>query len=133
VRVILQRSDQLCEPACKSRAGGGLFWGGCLPCRRVALDAHKVVGAGDPAAQTRQVFENLRRCLAAADATFDHVVKLTYYITDVGCLPVVRAVRDEYIDTNRPPASTAVQVAALFRPELLLEVEAFALLPEITE
>ncbi|MBM9506559.1 RidA family protein [Actinacidiphila acididurans] len=98
---------------------------------QVALDARgEVVGAGDPAAQARQVFENLRRCLAAAGATFDDVVKLTYFITDVAHLPAVRTVRDEYIDTARPPASTAVQVAGLFRPELLLEVEAFALLAE---
>src|ERR1700742_4121141 len=98
---------------------------------QVALDAQgEVVGAGDPAAQARQVFENLRRCLAAAGATFGHVVKLTYYLTDVGHLPAIRAARDEYVDTEHPPASTAVQVAALFRPELLLEVEAFALLPE---
>ena len=97
---------------------------------QVALDERgKVVGAGDPAAQARQVFENLHRCLAAAGATFDHVVKLTFYVTDVGHLPAIRAARDRYIDTERPPASTAVQVAALFRPELLLEVEAFALLP----
>lgn len=98
---------------------------------QVALDEHgEVVGAGDPAAQARQVFENLRRCLAAAGATFDDVVKLTYYVTDVAHLPAVRSARDEYVDTARRPASTAVQVAALFRPELLLEVEAFALLPE---
>jgi len=88
-----------------------------------------VVGEGDPAAQARQVFENLRRCLAAAGATFDQVVKLTYFVTDIGFLPAIRAARDECVDVERPPASTAVQVAALFRPELLLEVEAFALLP----
>ena len=97
---------------------------------QVALDEQgQVVGAGDPAAQARQVFENLRRCLAAAGATFDQVVKLTYFLTDVSFLPAIRAARDEFVDTERPPASTAVQVAALFRPELLLEVEAFALLP----
>ena len=97
---------------------------------QVALDEQgRVVGAGDPAAQARQVFENLRRCLAAAGATFDQVVKLTYFLTDVSFLPAIRAARDECVDTGRPPASTAVQVAALFRPELLLEVEAFALLP----
>jgi enamine deaminase RidA (YjgF/YER057c/UK114 family) len=94
---------------------------------QVALDARgEVIGAGDPAAQARQVFDNLRRCLAAAGAAFGDVIKLTYYVTDVGYLPAIRAVRDEYVDTERPPASTAVQVAALFRPELLLEVEAFA-------
>lgn len=90
----------------------------------------KVVGEGDPAAQARQVFENLRRCLAAAGATFDDVVKLTYFVTDVTHLPAVRAARDEVIDAGRLPASSAVQVAALFRPELLVEIEAFALLGE---
>jgi enamine deaminase RidA (YjgF/YER057c/UK114 family) len=96
---------------------------------QVALDERgEVVGEGDPAAQARQVFENLRRCLAAAGAGFEDVVKLTYFVTDVAYLPAVRAVRDAHIDAERPPASTAVQVAALFRPELVLEVEALALL-----
>lgn len=98
---------------------------------QVALDENgEVVGVGDPAAQARQVFENLRRCLAAAGATFDDVVKLGYFVTDVGFLPALRAVREEYIDGERLPASTAVQVAALFRPEILLEVEALAVVPE---
>jgi enamine deaminase RidA (YjgF/YER057c/UK114 family) len=87
----------------------------------------QIVGPGDPSAQARQVFENLRRCLAAAELSLDDVIKLTSYLTDVAHLPAVRAVRDEFIDTGRPPASTAVQVVALARPEFLLEVEAFAL------
>jgi enamine deaminase RidA (YjgF/YER057c/UK114 family) len=95
---------------------------------QVALDEHgDIVGTGDPDAQARQVFENLRRCLAAAGATFDDVVKLTYFVTDVAHLPAIRTVRDEFLAGARPPASSAVQVAALFRPELVLEVEAFAL------
>ena len=99
---------------------------------QVAMDAHgDVVGVGDPAAQARQVFDNLNRCLAAAGATFADVVKFTFFVTDIGYLPAVREARDEYIDTERPPASTAVQVSALFRPELVLEVEALALIPEI--
>ncbi|MGK4580047.1 RidA family protein [Kitasatospora sp. HPMI-4] len=94
---------------------------------QVALDADgKVVGEGDPEAQAQQVFENLERCLAAAGATFADVAKFTYYITDVAYLPAIRTVRDRFIDTERPPASSAVQVAALFRPELLLEIELFA-------
>ena len=96
---------------------------------QVALDERgEIVGAGDPAAQARQVFENLRRCLAAAGATFDDVIKLTYYVTDIADLPAIRLARDEYLDAKRLPASTAVQVVALFRPQLLLEVEAFALI-----
>ncbi|MEU3777878.1 RidA family protein [Streptomyces sp. NPDC032472] len=88
-----------------------------------------VVGAGDAAAQARQVFENLRRCLAAAGAGFDDVVKLTYFVTDMAHMPAVRAARDEVIAPDRLPASTAVQVSALVRPELLVEIEAYAVLP----
>ncbi|MFI2076737.1 RidA family protein [Streptomyces triculaminicus] len=95
---------------------------------QVALDEHgEVVGAGDTTAQARQVFTNLGRCLAAAGASFADVIKLTYYVTDIAQLPAIRVVRDEFLDAERLPASSAVQVVALFRPELLLEVEAFAL------
>jgi len=94
---------------------------------QVALDENgQLVGPGDPEAQARQVFENLRRCLAAADATFADVVKFTVYVTDLATMTAVRAVRDEYVDTTRPPASSAVQVAGLVLPELLLEIDALA-------
>ncbi|MFE9116242.1 RidA family protein [Streptomyces sp. NPDC007172] len=85
-----------------------------------------VVGEGDVRAQADQVFENLRRCLAAAGATFEDVVKLTYFVTDIAHLPAVRAARDAVITSEQLPASSAVQVSALFRPELLVEIEAFA-------
>ena len=85
--------------------------------------------AGDWEAQVRLVFENLTRALAAAGATFADVVKLTFFVVDVAGLPVIRRVRDEHVDVERPPASTLVQVAGLALPELLLEVEATAWLP----
>jgi enamine deaminase RidA (YjgF/YER057c/UK114 family) len=95
---------------------------------QVALDdAGKLVGAGDLEAQARQVFANLGRALAAAGASFADVVKLNYYVTDISQLPVVRAIRDEYVDTARPPASTAVQVPALAMPDLVIEIEAYAI------
>ena len=90
----------------------------------------ELVGAGDPAAQARQVFENLRRCLAEAGAGFGDVVKLTFFVLDVADLPAVREARDAVIDTARPPASTAVQVAALFAPGYVLEIEAMALVDD---
>jgi enamine deaminase RidA (YjgF/YER057c/UK114 family) len=94
---------------------------------QVALDEHGVVvGVGDPAAQARQVFENLRWCLATAGADFVNVVKLGVFVTDIAYLPAVRSARDTVVDTARPPASTAVQVAALARPEFLIEVDALA-------
>ncbi|MFJ8310337.1 MULTISPECIES: RidA family protein [unclassified Streptomyces] len=89
-----------------------------------------VVGEGDAGAQAEQVFENLRRCLAAAGATFEDVVKLTYFVTDIAHLPAVRAARDAVIGPDHLPASSAVQVSALFRPELLVEIEAFAVTGE---
>ena len=65
--------------------------------------------------------------ISAPDASFADVVKLGIYVLDVAYLPAVRAARDAVIDISRPPASTAVQVAALFAPGYLLEVEAWAL------
>jgi enamine deaminase RidA (YjgF/YER057c/UK114 family) len=98
---------------------------------QLAQDEHgDLVGRGDPGAQARQVFENLRRCLAQAGAGFADVVKLTFFILDVAHLPALRAARDAVVDTARPPASTAVQVAALVAPGYLLEVEAWALVAD---
>jgi enamine deaminase RidA (YjgF/YER057c/UK114 family) len=90
----------------------------------------ELVGPGDPAAQARQVFENLGRCLAEGGAGFDDVVKLTLFVLDVADLPAVREARDAVIDTARPPASSAVQVSALFAPGYLVEVEAWALVDD---
>lgn len=98
---------------------------------QLALDEDgKLVGEGDPGAQARQVFENLRRCLAAAGATFDDVVKLTFFVTDMAHMPAIRAARDAHIPADRLPAASAVQVAALVRPEFLMEIEAYAVVGE---
>ncbi|MGW9028973.1 RidA family protein [Streptomyces sp. NPDC055722] len=94
---------------------------------QLPLDEHgELVGEGDPVAQARQVFENLRRCLAAAGATFDDVVKLTFFVTDMAHMPAIRAARAANIPDDRLPAASAVQVAALVRPEFLMEIEAYA-------
>ena len=94
---------------------------------QVALDpSGTVVGPGDYTVQAEQVFRNLGLALASAGATFRDVVKLTYFVLDVAHLPEVRAVRDRFVDTAHPPASTAVEVRALFRPEIVLEIDAVA-------
>ncbi|GAA2573664.1 MULTISPECIES: RidA family protein [Streptomyces] len=98
---------------------------------QLALDERGgLVGEGDPAAQAHQVFENLGRCLAAAGASFDDVVKLTYFVTDMAHMPAIRAARAEHIPDDRLPAASAVRVAGLVRPEFLMEVEAFAVVAE---
>ncbi|TQF02335.1 RidA family protein [Kitasatospora acidiphila] len=97
---------------------------------QLALDeSGALVGPGDPDAQAGQVFENIRRALAAAGAEFTDVIKLNFYITDTAYLPALRAARDAVIDTANPPASSAVVVAGLIRPEFLVEVDALAVLP----
>jgi enamine deaminase RidA (YjgF/YER057c/UK114 family) len=98
---------------------------------QVAQDAQgELVGPGDAQAQARQVFANIGRCLAEAGADFGDVVKLGFYVLDIAYLPAVRTARDAVIDTTRPPASTAVQVAALFAPGYLIEAEAWALVDD---
>ena len=95
---------------------------------QVAMDAQgELVGRDDPRAQAEQVYRNLASALAAAGVTFADVVKLTAYVTDISFLPVIREVRDRHVDTERPPASTAVQVSALFQAGYLIEVDALAI------
>jgi reactive intermediate/imine deaminase len=86
-----------------------------------------LIGKGDLKAQTQQVFENLKSALAASGATLDHVVKITVFMTDVSGLQTFREVRDAYF-TSRHPASSLVQVSSLVRPELLIEIEAVAVI-----
>jgi 2-iminobutanoate/2-iminopropanoate deaminase len=96
---------------------------------QVAYDpAGDLVGEGDMARQTEQVFENLKAILEANGATFSDVVKISTFMTDIGQLAGVREVRGRYI-TDPPPASTTVEVSGLFRPEALIEVEVVAALP----
>ena len=97
---------------------------------QVALDrSGAIVGPGDIRTQARQVFDNLQAGLQAVGAGFEQVVKLTFYLVDATQMPAVREVRDRYVDTARPPASTAVEVRRLVRDDLLVEVEAVAILP----
>jgi enamine deaminase RidA (YjgF/YER057c/UK114 family) len=98
---------------------------------QVPLDSTGALRGGSGfRAQAIQVFENLRAGLAAAGARFEDVVKLTFYVRDVRHLPALREVRDRYVNTAAPPASTLVEVTGLFREDVLLEVEAIAAVPE---
>ena len=86
----------------------------------------ELVGADDFEAQTRQTFENMRVVLEQAGASFESVVKMTVFLTDIGRLRDFGRVRDEFLDVARPPASTAVEVSALALPGMMVEVEAIA-------
>ena len=88
-----------------------------------------VVGTGDIVEQTRQIFRNLERILGAAGASPSDVAKVTIFMRDVTQRPLINPVRQEFFGPHRP-ASTLVEVSRLVRDELLLEIEAVALLPD---
>ena len=96
---------------------------------QIALDrGGALVGPGDLKAQTRQVFENLQAALATEGAGLDDIVKLTVFMTDASQVQTFREVRDAFLP-RASPASSLVQVARLVRPDLLIEVEAIAVVP----
>ena len=85
--------------------------------------------AGDFRAQAVQAFENLKAALAAVGATINDVVKLNNYLVDIGAnIAHYREVRDRYVNTKSPPASTTIGVPALARDGALFEVEAIVML-----
>jgi enamine deaminase RidA (YjgF/YER057c/UK114 family) len=101
---------------------------------QVALDkSGNVVGKDDFRLQIEQVFENLKAAIEAAGGSFHDVIKLNSYFLDFSNVSAFREVRDRYIDVRNAPASTAVQVSRLFRPEFLVEVEAVAVVPDKPE
>ena len=99
---------------------------------QVALDkGGNVVGTGDLAAQAEQVFENLEACLASVGATFADVTKMTTFIVGYQAArdrAVLGAVRQKYLPAQDPPASTLVGVQALASPDIMIEIEATAVL-----
>lgn len=87
-----------------------------------------LVGENDMTAQTRQVYENIKTILALEGASFDDVIKITTFVTDMSRVFEVLAVRREIFgDKAHHPASSTVGVTALVYPELLVEVEAIAI------
>ena len=84
---------------------------------------------GDFRAQAMQCFENLKAGFASVGAGFEHVVKVTNFFVDMAHLPLFFEVRDRYVNTKAPPASTAIQIGRLAREGALFEIEAIAVLP----
>lgn len=93
------------------------------------LDNKLVGGPGDFRAQCAKAFENLGFALAAVGATFDDVVKINNYLTDMSHIGHFRTVRDNFLSRKAPPASTTVAISQLARPGALFEIEAIAVLP----
>lgn len=98
---------------------------------QIALDKNgALIGKDDLAKQTEQVFKNIKHIVEDAGGTMTNVVKLNYYIKDVSKVQEVRNIRDKYINTQTPPVSTLVEVSKLFRDDILIEIEATAVIPK---
>jgi enamine deaminase RidA (YjgF/YER057c/UK114 family) len=98
---------------------------------QVALDGQgNLVGRDDLSKQTEQVFRNLKQLVEASGGTMQQVAKLSYFMLDISQIQTVREVRNRYLNTAAPPASTAVQVSKLFRDDLLIEIEATVIIPK---
>ncbi|MBV1699600.1 MAG: RidA family protein [Hyphomicrobiales bacterium] len=74
-------------------------------------------------------FENLKAALAEAGASFKDVVKINNYLVEGATMQDFREVRDDYLNTAAPPASTTIFVSKLAIDGLLFEIEAVAVLP----
>lgn len=111
------------SPAMMVDSGKLLFLSGHTP-----TDSTGALVAGGLEPQMEQVFKNLGATLAAAGGTFANVARLTIYIKDysIDQLPLVRRVRDKWVNKDRPPASALIGVAALFHPDVLVEIDAIA-------
>jgi enamine deaminase RidA (YjgF/YER057c/UK114 family) len=83
--------------------------------------------AGDMRAQLRQAFLNLQQVLQAAGMDFSHVLRLNYYTTDVAAYLAASDEAEAWLkDVSPRPAGTLLGVAALFHPDILVEIEATA-------
>ena len=94
---------------------------------QVARDVDgNLVGPGDIHAQTRQVLRNLQAVLAEGGAALDDVVKVTVFVTNLPeHFAAIHEVRAEFFKSDYP-ASTLVEVSGLVHPEMLIEIEAIA-------
>jgi enamine deaminase RidA (YjgF/YER057c/UK114 family) len=90
----------------------------------------KVVHQGDFAAQGRQALANLKAMVEAAGGTIHDIIKVNTYLTDLRYREELARIRAEFFPDGKLPASTLVGVTGLADPDMLLEIEAIAVLPE---
>jgi enamine deaminase RidA (YjgF/YER057c/UK114 family) len=88
----------------------------------------RVVGPGDPYAQTVQALKNVDAALRAAGASMTHVVRTRMFVTNIDQWPEIGRAHGEVFGGIRP-AATMVEVSRLIAPEMLIEIEVEAVLP----
>ena len=91
-------------------------------------DRGEIVGVGDVRSQTRQVCENLRAAMRAAGGSLADIMRVDVYIKDMTGFKDIHDIRREYFGPN-PPASTMVAVAGFTHPDMLIEINAIAVVP----
>lgn len=116
------------EPAARTvysygvRAGDDLHISGLVS---FASDG-TIVGEGDIDAQVEQVFTNMRAVVEEAGGSMDDIVSTTTYLTDVTQAPSISAARARHFTGDVLPTHTVIGVAALARPQFLVEISAIA-------
>ena len=105
------------------RAGKIVFISG-----QISLDENlQFVGTGDIVAQARQIFENMKRILGKAGGTLHDIVWLQFFLTDISQRTKITPLRREYFGEHRP-AATLIEISKLAIPEMLIEINAIAVL-----
>jgi len=119
-------------PAIKVQGGTVLFMSGAGPHKPDHKHPHvpeEWVLPEDPAAQTRLVLDKIRRMVEAAGGTFTDIVKITRYLKNIDDQDRINDVIHEYFGAHLP-CSTTVQVAGFVVPTMLLEIDAWAVIPD---
>jgi enamine deaminase RidA (YjgF/YER057c/UK114 family) len=93
------------------------------------LDSAVNIGVGDAAAQAEQAMQNIRQLLGEAGASLAHICKITIYLTDSRAREAVYRTIGRWLQ-GVYPVSTGVVIAALARPEWLVEVDVIAVIPD---
>ena len=92
-------------------------------------ESGQVVGGDDPVAQTRFILQKIEKALHKAGATLDDVIRTRVFVTDISRWEAIGRAHGEFFHTIKP-ASSMIEIKALISPELLVEIEATAVIGE---
>ena len=97
---------------------------------QVSLDATgAIIGPGDMRAQVRQVLTNIKTVLAAAGGTMSDIISLTHFATDIQAFMQTGDIRQEFF-ADPSPVTTTLEVAKLYKADLVIEITAIADIPK---